>query len=94
MTRETTETAREVRVSLDEAQSKFVHWLSQVGEAPVVITEGGAAVGVMVSPETYARLRRVQAYIEMLRLSRALKDSGITAEELFRVSREELEVRG
>lgn len=41
--------------------------------------------------EEYERLRRVQAYLRMLSLSRSLHDSGVMADELFLASREELE---
>jgi len=50
-------------------------------------------VGVLISTEEYQRLRQVQAYLEMLRLSQSLERSGATAEELLRASREELETR-
>ena len=48
---------------------------------------------VLVSPEEYERLRQVQAYLEMLRLSRLLQDCDVTANELSRASREGLEAR-
>jgi PHD/YefM family antitoxin component YafN of YafNO toxin-antitoxin module len=60
---------------------------------PVVITEQGTAVGVIMSPSAYTHLRRIEAYFEILRLSHSLQESGITARELFRLSREEAEVR-
>jgi len=50
-------------------------------------------VGVIVSPGEYQRLSQVQAYLQMLRLSQALRDSGVTADELFQASRAELEER-
>jgi PHD/YefM family antitoxin component YafN of YafNO toxin-antitoxin module len=53
----------------------------------------GKPVGVLVSPEEYERLRQVQAYLEMVQLSHSLRDSEVTAEELLRASREELEAR-
>lgn len=83
-----------LQMSLDEAQQEsLAHWLSQVHEMPMVITEQGSAVGVIMSPSAYAHLRRIQAYFEMVRLSRSLQESGLTADELFRMSREEAEVR-
>ena len=45
------------------------------------------------SPEGYERLWRVQAYLQMLRLSNSLRESGVRADELFRASRQELEDR-
>lgn len=80
-------------VSITEAHNRLSHWLEKIPEGPITITRRGKPVGVLVSPEEYERLRQVQAYLEMLRLSHSLRDSDITADELFRTSREELEAR-
>jgi predicted nucleic acid-binding protein len=40
-------------------------------DEPITITRRDKSVGV-ISPEEYERLRRVQAYLQMLRLSREL----------------------
>ena len=80
-------------VSVTKLHNRLSYWLQKVPERPVTITRRGKPVGVLVSPEEYERLRQVQAYLEMLRLSQSLQDSGATAEELFSVSREELEAR-
>jgi prevent-host-death family protein len=80
-------------VSITEVHNRLSYWLKKVPEQPVTITRHGEPVGVLISPEEYERLRQVQAYLEMLRLSRSLHDSGITADELYRASREELEAR-
>lgn len=80
-------------VSITEAHNRLSYWLKQVPERPVIITRRGKPVGVLVSPEEYERLRQVQAYLEMLRLSRSLQASDLTADELFQASREELEAR-
>jgi prevent-host-death family protein len=82
-----------MRVSITEVHNRLSHWLKKVPEQPVTITRRGRPVGVLVSPEDYERLRQVQAYLEMLRLSRSLRDSQVTADELFEASREELETR-
>ena len=50
-------------------------------------------MGVIVSPQEYERLSQVKAYLQMLRLSRSLSESGVTAEELSDASRKELEER-
>jgi prevent-host-death family protein len=80
-------------VSVTEVHNRLSYWLKKVPDRPVTITRRGKPVGVLVSPEEYERLRHVQAYLEMLRLSRSLQDSEITADELLRASREELEAR-
>jgi len=80
-------------ISVAEAHSRLSRWLQQVQEGAITITRRGKPVGVIVSPEEYQRLRQVQAYLEMLRLSRSLRDSGVTGDELFQATREELEGR-
>ena len=80
-------------VSITEMHNRLSYWLQKVPERPVTITRRGKPVGVLVSPEEYERLRQVQAYLEMLRLSRSLQDSDLAADELFQASREQLEAR-
>jgi prevent-host-death family protein len=80
-------------VSITEVHNRLSYWLKKVPEQPVTITRRGKPVGVLVSPEEYDRLRQVQAYLEMLRLSHSLNDSDVTADELLEVSREQLEAR-
>ncbi|MFN2220864.1 MAG: type II toxin-antitoxin system Phd/YefM family antitoxin [Anaerolineae bacterium] len=80
-------------VSITEAHNRLSHWLEKVPDRPITITRRGKPVGVLVSPEEYERLRQVQAYLEMLRLSRLLEDADVTARELSAISREELEVQ-
>jgi prevent-host-death family protein len=80
-------------VPITQVHNRLSYWLKKVPERPVTITRRGKPVGVLVSPEEYERLRQVQAYLEMLRLSDSLQDSDVTADELFEASREELETR-
>ena len=80
-------------VSITEAHNRLSRWLEEIPDGAITITRRGKPVGVLVSPEEYGRLRQVQAYLEMLRLSRLLEDRDVTADELIRASREELEAR-
>ena len=80
-------------ISVSEAHSHLSRWLNKVENKPVTITRRGKPVGVIVSPEEYERLHQVGAYLQMLRLSGSLRKSGLTADELFRTSRQELEAR-
>ena len=80
-------------VSITEVHNRLSYWLKRVPEQAVTITRRGKPVGVLVSPEEYERLRQVQAYLQMLRLSHSLQESDVTADELFDASREELEAR-
>ena len=81
-------------ISIAEAHNRLSHWLKQVEKGVAIrITRHGRLVGVIIGPEEYERLRQVQAYLEMLQLSRKLKESGLTADDLYRAGRAELEDR-
>lgn len=80
-------------VSITEAHNRLSHWLEKIPDRAITITRRGRPVAVLVSPEEYEHLRQVQAYLEMLRLSRLLQDRDVTADELSHASREELEAR-
>jgi len=80
-------------ISITEAHNRLSHWLKKIPDRAITITRRGRPVGVLVSPEEYERLRQVQAYLEMLRLSRLLQGRDVTANELSYASREELEAR-
>jgi len=82
-------------ISVAEAHSHLSRWLNKVQDHPVTITRRGKPVGVIISPDEYERLRRVGAYLQMLRLSRTLSEEEreVTATEIFRASRDELEKR-
>ena len=82
-----------MQVSITEMHNRLSHWLEKIPGQPVTITRRGKPVGVLVSPEEYERLRQVQAYLEMLRLSHSLRNSDATADELIQASRDELEAR-
>jgi prevent-host-death family protein len=79
-------------ISIAEVRNRLSYWLKQVEEGKTVrITRRGKPVGVIIDPEEYERLRQFQAYLEMVSISRALRDSSRTAGELYRTSRDELE---
>lgn len=81
-------------ISIAEAHNRLSHWLKQVEKGKTVrITKRGKPVGVMIHPEEYERLRQVQAYLEMVSLSHTLREVGVTASELYRAERDELEQR-
>jgi prevent-host-death family protein len=82
-----------MHISVSEAHNRLSHWLDEIQDEPVTITRRGKPVGVIVSPQEYERLSQVKAYLQMLRLSRVLSESGVTARELLDASREELEER-
>jgi prevent-host-death family protein len=82
-----------MQVSVAEARNNLSGWLKKVQDKPVVITRRGQPVGVLVSYVEYEDLRRIRAYLKMIRLAQSLSQSGVTATELFQWSRSELEAR-
>ena len=78
-------------ISIAEAHNRLSSLLKQVEKGPIVIRRRGKTVGVIISPEEYENLRQVRAYLQMVSLSHTLRDSGISASELYQVSRQELE---
>jgi prevent-host-death family protein len=78
-------------ISVAEAHNRLSQVLKQLRKGPVRITRHGKPVGVIIDPEEYERLRKVQAYLTMVRISEDLQESGLKATELFQASREDLE---
>lgn len=75
------------------AKKDFSRLLRETRKAPVIITRRGKPDVVVMAYSEYEKLRRLQAYQEMLRLARELRETGVTAEELLIASRAELEDR-
>ncbi len=82
-----------MEVSVSEIHNRLSQWLDEIGSEPITITRRGRPIGVVVAPAEYEQFRRVQAYLQMLRLSRKLADSGVSASALFESSRAELDER-
>lgn len=82
-----------MRVSIAEARSNFSGMLKRARKEPVIITRRGEPDAVILPFGEYERLRRLRAYFSMMRLSRELEEVGVTATELYEVSRKELEGR-
>ena len=78
-------------ISIAEAHNRLSQYLKLLCEGPITITRRGKAVGVLITPEEYERLRQVQAYLQMVSLSRVLHESGVSASDLYQASRGELE---
>ena len=81
-----------MNISIAEAHNRLSYWLKQVQKDPVIITRRGKAVGVLIDPEEYDRLRRVKAYLELITVSREI-GKGASADEIYAASRQELEER-
>lgn len=82
-----------ITIPIAEAHNRLSSLLKKAQQSPIVLTRRGKAVGILISPEEYARLREFEAYHKVLSLSQALRESGVSAVELFQSSRAELEKR-
>lgn len=79
-----------MNISIAQAHNHLSSLLNKVNEGPIHITKRGKTVGVLISPEEYENLCQVRAYIQMVEISHALRDS-ISAKDIYRTSRKELE---
>ncbi|MEZ0397167.1 MAG: type II toxin-antitoxin system Phd/YefM family antitoxin [Anaerolineales bacterium] len=82
-----------LHLPIAEAHNRLSALLKKVSQTPIVLTRRGKAVGVLISPEEYERLKRYEAYDTLVGISHTLRESGLTAAELYRTAREDLEDR-
>jgi prevent-host-death family protein len=78
-------------IPIADAHNRLSQIIKRLDKGPVTITSHGKPVGVIIAPAEYAQLQQVQAYLQLIRLSESLQNSGVTAQELFEASRQELE---
>ncbi|MCZ7669507.1 MAG: type II toxin-antitoxin system Phd/YefM family antitoxin [Chloroflexi bacterium] len=82
-----------MQVSIAESHNRLSKLLKEVDNGPITITKRGQPVGVLISPQEYEQVQRVQAYLQLVNLSKVLQESGETAVNLATASREELDGR-
>ena len=82
-----------IAVPVAEAHNRLSALLKKVQKGPIMLTRRGKPVGVILSPEEYNRLRQFEAFSQVVQLSHALRESGVSATDLYRTSRDELEGR-
>jgi prevent-host-death family protein len=80
-----------INIPIAQAHNRLSALLKKVQKDPIMLTRRGKAVGVIISPEEYARLRQFEAYNNVVRISQSLRESGVSASELYQASRHELE---
>jgi prevent-host-death family protein len=82
-----------MHISVADAHGRLSYLVGELKKGSVTITRRGKPVGVLMTPEEYQQLSKLRAYLEMLRLSQELSESGVTANEVWEASRAELEAR-
>ncbi len=78
-------------ISIAQAHNRLSDLLKKLKDGPITITRHGKPVGVIITPEEYENLRQVQAYLKVVSLAHSLSESGVSAQDLYRASRDELE---
>lgn len=83
------------QVSVAEAKRDLTKLLREAEEKQIeiVVTRRGVPFMAILRFEDYERLEHLRAYLEMVRISEELKDSEISATEIYEESRRELEER-
>lgn len=83
------------QVSVAEAKRDLTKLLREVEEKQleITITRRGEPYMMIVRYKDYERLRRVRAYVDLVKISEELKGSGLKASEIYQESRRELEER-
>lgn len=80
-----------IYITIAEAHNRLSALLRKAQNNPVVLTRRGKPVGVLISPEEYDRLRQFEAFYQVVQLSQTVRESNLSAAELYRLSRQELE---
>jgi len=79
--------------SIAVVKREFSRILRETRKGPVIVTRRGQPDIVLLAYADYERLRRLQAFQQVLRLAHELRDKGVTATELYEASRRELDER-
>jgi len=73
-----------IDIPIAEAHNRLSALLKKVQKNPIMLTRRGKPVGVLLSPEEYERLRQFEAYNQVVRISHSLRESGVSAADLYR----------
>lgn len=78
-------------ISIADAHNRLSALLKKAQKSPIRLTSRGKPVGVLLSFDDYERLRRAEAFSQVVHISRNLSESGLSASELYQASRRDLE---
>lgn len=85
-----------ITVTIAEGKRDFSRLIKEAAEKSedIVVTKRGKPMAVIVPYDEYQHSRKVEAYQKILESRAAFACAGVSAEEVYRESREELERRG
>ncbi len=83
-------------VTIVEGKRDFSRLIREAAEKneDIAVTKRGKPMAVIVSYDEYRHSRKVEAHQKILESRAAFARAGVTADEVYRESREELERRG
>ena len=84
-----------ITVTIAEGKKEFSRLIKEATEKKenIVVTRRGKPMAVIISYEEYQHSRKVGAYQKILDSREAFVKAGISADEVYRKSRKELEKR-
>jgi len=87
---------KSITVTIAEGKRDFSKLIREAAEKDeeIVVTKRGKPTAVIVSYEEYQRTRRVEAHRKIMESRTAFLKAGVSADDVYRESREELERRG
>ena len=85
-----------ITVTIAEGKRDFSRLIKEAAEKneDIVVTKRGKPMAVIVSYDEYRHSRKVEAHRKILESRAAFVKAGVSASEVYRESREELERRG
>lgn len=79
-------------INVSQAKRSFLELIRRTEDQErVIIEKRGKPVAAILPYGEYVNLNRLRSYLAVQEISRAMKDSGLTAEEVYWESRQELE---
>ncbi len=84
---------KDIHISVDQGKKEFTKIIrdSSQGEGNVIITKRGKPTAVIMSFDSYQKLKRSSVYAELVELRKRLSESGVSAQEVYRESKGMLE---
>jgi len=87
---------KSITVTVAEGKRDFSKLIREASEKEedIVVTRRGRPTAVIVSYDEYQRTRKVEAHRKIMESRAVFIKAGVSADEVYRESREELEERG
>jgi len=80
-------------IAIGEGKREFTRIVKRISEKEeeVIITKRGKPVAAIIPYEDYKETARLRSYLKMLQISKSVEKYGLTASQIHRENRKELE---